>query len=86
MNERVKELLIEARKKHMGDSWTYNLNDEEVASKLAELIVIDCIELCNPKAIVVRNDLTDYEKGVEEGFKQARKHISVFFGIKYDLN
>ena len=86
MNERIKELLIEARKKPMGDSWTYNLNDEEVAQKLAESIVIDCIELCNAKATIVRDDLSDYEKGILEGYKQSRKHISTYFGVKYDLD
>ena len=45
MNERIKELAEQARKKPMGDSWCYT-NPQEFEKKFAELIVRECAEKC----------------------------------------
>ena len=41
MNERIRELAEQARKKPMGDSWCYT-NPQEFEKKFAELIVREC--------------------------------------------
>ena len=41
MNERIKELAEQARKKPMGDSWCYT-DPREFEQKFAELIVAEC--------------------------------------------
>jgi hypothetical protein len=45
MNERIRELAEQARKKPMGDSWCYT-NPQEFEKKFAELIVRECAKLC----------------------------------------
>jgi hypothetical protein len=44
MNERFKELAEQARKKPLGNSWTYRLSGE-FEQKFAELIVKECAEI-----------------------------------------
>lgn len=43
MNERIRELAEQARKKPMGDSWCYT-NPQEFEKKFAELIVRDVLD------------------------------------------
>jgi hypothetical protein len=45
MNERIKELIEQARKKPMGDSWCYT-SPKEFELKLAELIIAECAQAC----------------------------------------
>jgi len=45
MNERFKELAEQARKKPLGNSWTYRLSGE-FEQKFAELIVQECVQIC----------------------------------------
>lgn len=42
MNERIRELAEQARKKPMGKGWTYR-SQREFEEKFAELIVKECI-------------------------------------------
>ena len=44
MNERIKLLAEQARKKPLGNSWTYRLSGE-FEQKFAELIVKECAEI-----------------------------------------
>jgi hypothetical protein len=44
MNEKIQELIEQARKKPMGDSWCYT-SPKEFEQKLAELIVFECIKI-----------------------------------------
>jgi hypothetical protein len=46
MNERIKELAEQARKKPLGNSWCYT-NPTEFEQKFAELIVRECIANCD---------------------------------------
>jgi hypothetical protein len=41
MNERIRELALQARKRPIGDSWTYS-HPEEFEQRFAELIVKEC--------------------------------------------
>ena len=44
MNERIQQLAEQARKKPLGNSWTYRLSGE-FEQKFAELIVKECAEI-----------------------------------------
>ena len=46
MNERIKLLAAQARKKPLGDSWCYATNPNEFEQKFAELIVWECLTIC----------------------------------------
>jgi hypothetical protein len=65
MNERVKELVVQA-----GFSETYGLQEKERLSKLAELIVQECVDICN-----LTTDRT-YLNGIIAGDK-IKKHFGV---------
>lgn len=45
MNNKIKELAEQARKKPMGDSWCYR-HSGEFEEKFAELIVRECVAIC----------------------------------------
>jgi len=46
MNKQIiKQLAEQARKKPLGNSWTYRLS-EEFEQKFAELIVQECVQIC----------------------------------------
>ncbi len=71
MNERIKELAEQARKKPLGDSWCY-ADPTEFQQKFAELIVRECIDIVSPYAIRMENfdgghPITDLKKhfGIE---------------------
>jgi len=65
MNERIKELELQA-----GFSETYGLQEKERLSKLAELIVQECVDICN-----LTTDRT-YLNGIIAGDK-IKKHFGV---------
>jgi hypothetical protein len=65
MNERIKELVLQA-----GFSETYGLQEKERLSKLAELIVQECVDICN-----LTTDRT-YLNGIIAGDK-IKKHFGV---------
>ena len=68
MNERFKELAEQARKKPLGNSWTYRLSGE-FEQKFAELIVQDCVG-------IVRN------QGPFLRYNAIAEAIQKHFGIK----
>ena len=45
MSNRIKELAEQARKKPLGNSWTYR-HSGEFEQKFADLIVKECVEIC----------------------------------------
>ena len=63
MNERFKELAEQARKKPLGNSWTYRLSGE-FEQKFAELIVQECMS-------------TLYLNGYDDAVVQIQKHFGV---------
>jgi hypothetical protein len=65
MNERIKELVLQA-----GFSETYGLQEKERLSKLAKLIVQECVDICN-----LTTDRT-YLNGIIAGDK-IKKHFGV---------
>ena len=65
MNERIRELVVQA-----GFSETYGLQEKERLTKLAELIVQECVDICN-----LTTDRT-YLNGIIAGDK-IKKHFGV---------
>ena len=55
MNERIRELAEQARKKPMGDSWCYT-NPEEFEKKFAELIVRECVQVLDTCHVDIAED------------------------------
>ena len=64
MNQRIKELVVQA-----GFSETYGLQEKERLSKFADLIVQECVDICN-----LTTDRT-YLNGVIAGDK-IKKHFT----------
>jgi hypothetical protein len=63
MNERIQQLAEQARKKPLGNSWTYRLSGE-FEQKFAELIVQECMS-------------TLYLTGYDDAVVQIQKHFGV---------
>ena len=74
MNERIRELAEQARKKPMGNSWCYT-NPEEFEQKFAELIVRECAEVC--KAQSTYDPIVLPYKPSEQFEKAIREHFGV---------
>ena len=58
MNERIKELAEQARKRPIGDSWTYRTFGE-FEEKFAELIIKECCDVAHHNHFVNRLTLGD---------------------------
>jgi len=71
MNERIKKLAEQARKKPMGNSWCYT-NPEEFEQKFSELIVRECAQQC-----WTVSELESKGFVVSECAKKIRKHFGV---------
>jgi len=77
MNERIKELIEQARKKPMGDSWCYT-SPKEFELKLAELIVKECVGIVE----TLPPGYKDYRDQIEDAFRRCciediKKHFGV---------
>ena len=61
MNERIKELAVQA-----GDDWDHTLeSDKEFLKKFAELIVRECVDICNRVYFENYPDAEDFERSQE---------------------
>lgn len=65
MNERIRELAEQARKKPMGNSWCYT-NPEEFEQKFAELIVQECIDIIAPYTVRMSRPGEEYLHPIQE--------------------
>jgi hypothetical protein len=72
MNERIKELAEQARKKPLGNSWCYT-NPTEFEQKFAELIVEECCNRLSEETI--RHDGYGYNQ--HELYNRLRKHFGI---------
>ena len=82
MNERIK-LLAEQARKHFpktemsGEFWVF---DEE---KFAQLIIWEAIGLCKVDVDALTGPfLSEYEKGIVEGYRRANENLRVYFGVE----
>ncbi len=72
MNERIRELAEQARKKPMGNSWCYT-NPEEFEQKFVELIVRECCDVLQTETI--RHDGYGYNQGALH--QKIKQHFGV---------
>jgi hypothetical protein len=87
MNERIKELALEAGKyadetqprgSYTRDGmWLYAYNE-----KFAELIVRECVQVCEPILDEPYEDMTEFGKGLVEGQDVAIERIKEHFGVE----
>jgi hypothetical protein len=73
MNERIRELAEQSKKKPFGDSWCY-ADPQEFEQQFAELIVNECYE----KLISMDQQV----KGSHNYYKHAAIQIKLHFGVK----
>ncbi len=73
MNERIKELIEQARKKPMGDSWCYT-SPKEFELKLAELIMKECVDICKD---IDGEDNIDARSGRQDCAVEIKEHFGV---------
>jgi len=83
MNERIRQLAEQARIK---DHWSMderryltNYLDEQ---KFAELIVRECVQVCEPILDEPYEDMTEFGKGLVEGQDVAIERIKEHFGVE----
>jgi len=72
MNERIRELAEQARKKSIGNSWCYT-NPEEFEQKFVELIVRECCDVLQTETI--RHDGYGYNQGTLH--QKIKQHFGV---------
>ena len=82
MNERIKLLADEARKhfpktEMSGEFWVF---DE---GKFAQLIGWEAIGVCRVDVDALTAPfLSEYEKGIVEGYRRANENLRVYFGVE----
>ena len=82
MNERIKLLIEQATTRidpsaHDGVCWDF---DKE---KFAQLIVWEAIGLCRVDVDGMTGPfLSEYEKGIWEGYRRANENLRVYFGVE----
>jgi hypothetical protein len=90
MNERIKQLAEQAGLKSMPAKLTIYKNDDETYSniweypleKFAELIVKECINVCEPVLDEPYEDMSEFGKGLVEGQDVAVEKIKQHFGVE----
>ena len=81
MNERIKQLAEQA--KDYADYYgmlSGSAEQEIFTEKFAELIVRECVSLCEVETTVT--DLPEYNIGIIEGYRRARENMLGYFGVK----
>ena len=84
MNERIRQLAQEAGM-YVGRvprraNWMSGEECEAAYKKFAELIVQECVSLCEVETTVT--DLPEYNIGIIEGYRRARENMLGYFGVK----
>ena len=93
MNERIKELAKQAfiyscEFAHGPDYSPHNpynelIEKERYDTKFAELIVWEAIGLCKVDVDALTGPfLSEYEKGIVEGYRRANKNLRFYFGVE----
>ena len=80
MNERIRELLKQATVVEYGvdNGFDRTTVDQE---KFAELIVRECIQVCEPILDEPYENMTEFGKGLVEGQDVAIERIKEHFGV-----
>jgi hypothetical protein len=75
MNEQIRQLAEQARKKPMGDSWCYT-SPKEFEQKLAELVIQQCASQVRFTDLLLCNDDSDGEILLQASV-QLKRHFGV---------
>ena len=76
MNERFEQMMLEATKDMPQGYYVPG----EYFQKFAELIVQECVSLCEVETTVT--DLPEYNIGIIEGYRRARENMLGYFGVE----
>ncbi len=82
MNQRIKQLVEQALKHPDTDNDGLTVFDNDELEKFAELIVRECIQVCEPILDEPYEDMTEFGKGLVEGQDVAIERIKEHFGVK----
>jgi len=92
MNERIKELADQAEDYATAEyeKWTPTPDFSGIPhirkifnKKFAELIVWEAIGLCKVDVDALTGPfLSEYEKGIVEGYRRANKNLRFYFGVE----
>lgn len=74
MNERIKELAVQAMVEHC----VSHVRLQE----FAELIIRECVQVCEPILDEPYEDMTEFGKGLVEGQDVAIERIKEHFGVE----
>jgi hypothetical protein len=80
MNERIKQLAEQAQvgSAEFGNGISYFVSTEETFNKFAELIVRECIAMCDVKS----EDPLLYKQGVIFAVNRCQQNIKQHFGVE----
>jgi len=85
MNERIRELAEQADgvfiHKLMTGAKQYTFLEKDL-EKFAELIVKECVQVCEPTLDEPYEDMTEFGKGLVEGQDIAIERIKKHFGVE----
>ncbi len=76
MNQRIHELYIKTLSEECSNPALVDIE------KFAELIVRECIQVCEPILDEPYEDMTEFGKGLVEGQDVAIERIKEHFGVK----
>jgi hypothetical protein len=79
MNERIKELMEEAG---IYDFVIESMGINEELEKFAELLIQQCINVCEPVLDEPYEDMSEFGKGLVEGQDVAVEKIKRHFGVE----
>ena len=85
MNERIKRLAEQAEiyaGELIDEGADYDQYPRYYTEKLAELIIHECIQVCEPILDEPYEDMTEFGKGLVEGQDVAIERIKEHFGVE----
>jgi hypothetical protein len=82
MNERIKELAEKAFDKANDGSISDIKITKEFVEKFAELLIQQCINVCEPVLDEPYEDMSEFGKGLVEGQDVAVEKIKRHFGVE----
>lgn len=80
MNERIKELFKQAANKDF-PTGVANIHSNEL-ERFAELIVRECLVLCQANDVVIDRYSEDNDIGINFGVQECVSSIKQYFGVK----
>jgi len=83
MNERIDELFEQALAEFMAENkYATIIVPDPLKEKFAQLIVRECVQVCEPILDEPYENMTEFGKGLVEGQDVAIERIKEHFGVK----